>query len=218
MILVERVSVQAGDFRLDDVNLAVPTGGYAALMGKTGSGKTTLLEAVAGLRPVLAGRIVLQGTDVTRRKPAERNLGYMPQDGALFTRMTIREHLGFALVIRRWTRAAMASRIRELAQLLEIEHLLDRTPTGLSGGERQRVALGRALSFHPQTLCLDEPLSALDDATRSRLCDLLRHVRRETGVTTLHVTHSPREARQLADRIYRIDAGIVGPLTDRATA
>jgi ABC-type sugar transport system ATPase subunit len=218
VIQVEKIGVRAGDFRLEDVSLEVPTGGYAALMGKTGSGKTTLLEVVAGLKPVFAGRIALQGIDVTRRKPAERNLGYVPQDGALFTRMTVREHLGFALVIRRWTRAAMASRIQELARLLEIEHLLDRTPTGLSGGERQRVALGRALSFHPRTLCLDEPLSALDDATRSQLYDLLRHVRRETGVTTLHVTHSLHEAQQLADIIYRLESGRVVPLTDRATA
>ncbi len=216
MIVVEHVCVRSGDFRLEDVNLTVPTGGYAALMGKTGSGKTTLLEALAGLKPMAAGRIVLQGTDVTRLKPAERNLGYVPQDGALFTRMTVREHLGFALSIRRWSPAGKASRIRELAQWLEIEHLLDRNPTGLSGGERQRVALGRALAFHPRTLCLDEPLSALDDTTRSQMHDLLRHVRRETGLTTLHVTHSLQEAQQLADVLYRIDQGRVTPLVELA--
>ena len=141
--------------------LAVLNGDYAVLMGKTGSGKTTLLEAVAGLKPITAGRVVLHDRDVTRRRPSERNLGYVPQDGALFTRMTVRDHLAFALVIRRWPYAGDRQRVAELARMLEIDHLLDRTPRGFSGGERQRVALGRALSFRPQALCLDEPLSAL---------------------------------------------------------
>jgi molybdate/tungstate transport system ATP-binding protein len=212
VINVQGLIVRAGEFRLEDVCLEVPTGGYAALMGKTGSGKTTLLEAIAGLKSTAAGRIVLHGIDVTRRKPAERNLGYVPQDGALFSRMTVRDHLAFALVIRRWSAERIAARVAELARLLEVETLLDRMPQGLSGGERQRVALGRALSFRPRTLCLDEPLTALDDATRGQMYELLHHVRRETGVTTLHVTHSLDEARHLADVIYRIDDGRVRPV------
>ena len=104
------------------------------------------------------------------------------------------------------------ARVDELAKLLELEHLLDRTPVGLSGGERQRVALGRALSFRPNTLCLDEPLSALDDGTRGQMYQLLTHVRKQTGVTTLHVTHSLHEARHLADIVFRIDNGRVSPV------
>lgn len=212
MIHVRGLVVQAGAFRLEDVHLEVPQGGCVALMGKTGSGKTTLLEAIAGLKRVQAGRIIMGGVDVTGRKPAERNLGYVPQDGALFTRMSVRDHLAFALVVRRWPRARLAARVAQLAQLLDIEQLLPRTPHGLSGGERQRVALGRALSFHPQTLCLDEPLTALDDATRGQMCALLQRLRRETGVTMLYVTHSLDEARRLADSIYRVDSGRVAPL------
>ena len=97
VIAIEQLTMRVGEFRLSDVSLEVPTGGYAALMGKTGSGKTTLLEAVAGLKHISAGRIVMHDVDVTRLKPAERNLGYVPQDGALFTGMTVRDHLAFAL-------------------------------------------------------------------------------------------------------------------------
>jgi molybdate/tungstate transport system ATP-binding protein len=218
VIAIEQLAMRVGEFRLRDVSLEVPTGGYAALMGKTGSGKTTLLEAVAGLKHISAGRIVMHGVDVTRLKPAERNLGYVPQDGALFAGMTVRDHLAFALRVRRAAKSAIASRVSELARMLEIDHLLDRTPQGLSGGERQRVALGRALSFRPATLCLDEPLSALDDETRKQMYQLLQRVRVQTGVTTLHVTHSLHEARHLADVIFRVEAGRVVPLEPEPAA
>jgi ABC-type sugar transport system ATPase subunit len=174
-------------------------------MGKTGCGKTTLLEAICGLRQVHAGRIVLLGRDVTQLKPAQRGVGYVPQDLALFPGHTVREHLAFALEVRRWSRAAIDARVRELAGLLGITHLLDRYPQGLSGGEAQRVALGRALAFHPPVLLLDEPLSALDEDTRSEMATLLRDVQRQTGVTTLHVTHSLTEARRLADRLFVLE-------------
>jgi len=209
MISVESLTVQAGKFRLEDVSFEVPTGSYGALMGKTGSGKTTILESICGLKQVVSGRIVLNDVDVTWLKPAERNIGYVPQDGALFSTMTVRQQLAFALVIRKASKREINSRVDELSELLEIRHLLDRTPHGLSGGEKQRVALGRALSFRPSTLCLDEPLSALDDDTRQQMYKLLEHVRERTGVTTLHVTHHMYEARRLADCIFRVEHGAV---------
>ena len=104
-------------------------------------------------------------------------------------------------------KSACQQRVEELADLLGIEHLLDRKPQGLSGGERQRVALGRALSFQPRVLCLDEPLSALDDDTRVRMCELLSDVQKKTGTTTLHVTHNRDEAERLADYLFRIEDG-----------
>ncbi len=212
MILVKNLTVRTGSFCLSNVNLEVPTGAYAALMGKTGSGKTTLLEAVAGLKHVAAGTIILGDIDVTRLKPAERSIGFVPQDGALFSSMKVRAQLAFALEIRRVSRRLIDQRVCELSDMLQIGHLLDRTTVGLSGGEKQRVALGRALSFHPTTLCLDEPLSALDDATRRQMYHLLRQVRKQTGVTTLHVTHSMEEARHLADVLFRVEEGTVTPL------
>lgn len=207
MIRIEEVTVRAGEFTLAGISLQVPTGSYGALMGRTGCGKSTLLEAIAGLKPVQSGRILLGGRDVTRERPAGRGIGYVPQDGALFSTMTVREHLAFALAMRRTPRAAIARRVDELSALLGIGHLLDRRPLGLSGGERQRVALGRALSFRPQVLLLDEPLSALDEETRSAMYELLRRVQRETGVTALHVTHNPDEARRLADCVFVLHEG-----------
>lgn len=209
MIRVEKLCVRAGEFRLENLAFEVPAGCYAVLMGKTGAGKTTVLEAVAGLTRVLSGRIVLDGVNVTWLKPAQRNVGLVPQDGALFTTMTVRQHLAFALLIRRWPTAAIERRVAELAELLEIAPLLDRTPQGLSGGEKQRVALGRALSFRPATLCLDEPTSALDDETRAQIIALLKHVRRETGATTLHITHNRHEADILADVVFELADGRV---------
>lgn len=209
MIHVERLSLNAGSFRLQNVTFVVPAGKYAVMMGSTGCGKTTLLESVIGLRKISEGRIVLNDRDVTGLNPAARGVGYVPQDGALFSRMTVREHLSFALEIRRWRVADMRDRVRELSDLLGISHLLDRRPHGLSGGERQRVSLGRALSFRPGVLCLDEPLSALDEETRGRMCDLLRSVSERTHVTTLHVTHNPEEARILGDCWLQVDHGRV---------
>ena len=209
MIAVENLSVRAGAFRLDGVSFAVAAGEYAALMGKTGSGKTTILEAVCGLKPVRGGRVLLLGRDVTRLRPADRGVGYVPQDLALFPSLTVRDHLAFGPDVRGWDRGAIARRVGELSEMLGLGGLLDRRPPGLSGGEAQRVALGRALSFGPRVLLLDEPLAALDDETRAEMYTLLRSVQRRTGVTTLHVTHSLSEAKALADRILLLKDGAV---------
>src|SRR5919201_5691867 len=166
MIAVENLTVRAGAFALEGVSFALDTGQYGVLMGRTGCGKTTLLEAVCGLKPVRGGRVRLLGRDVTDLPPADRGVGYVPQDLALFPTMTVREHLGFALEVRRWDPAEATRRVEELSAMLGLGPLLGRRPQGLSGGEAQRVALGRALSFRPRVLLLDEPLSALDDETR----------------------------------------------------
>ena len=209
MINIEDVSIRAGDFHLKGVSFIVPAGGYGVLMGRTGSGKTTILESIIGLRRVSGGRIRLGDQDVTQMNPAVRGIGYVPQDGALFSRMSVRDHLAFALMIRHEAARDITQRVNELSELLGIGSLLDRTPHGLSGGERQRVALGRALSCRPRVLCLDEPLSALDTETRQDMCDLLKQIRKQTGVTTLHVTHNLDEARDLGDNLFRIIDGEV---------
>jgi ABC-type sugar transport system ATPase subunit len=210
MIELERLSLRAGAFALRDVSLVVPHGVYGVLMGGTGQGKTSILEAICGLKPVVAGRVRLDGRDVTACKPADRGVGYVPQDLALFPMMSVREHLEFALKLRRWTRTAIADRVQELAEVLGIAPLLDRGVRHLSGGEAQRVAIGRALSFNPQVLLLDEPLNALDERTRDRLCALLRTIHADIGLTTLHITHSRTEARQVADRLYVLENGQLG--------
>lgn len=207
MIELRDVSIRAGAFALSNVSLSIAAGDYAVLMGSTGQGKTTILEAVCGLRSVTGGRVVVGGQDVTRLKPADRGVGYVPQDLALFPLMSVRGHLEFALRVRRWSVQAMRDRVAELAHVLRIERLLDRDVRCLSGGEAQRVALGRALSFRPRVLLLDEPLNALDEATRDRLCELLHEVQRSSGLTTLHITHSRAEAAALADRLIVLEGG-----------
>ncbi len=210
MIELRNVTVRSGSFVLNDITFTVPQGGYAVLMGATGQGKTTILEVICGLRPVSRGQVLIDGVDVTSSKPADRGIGYVPQDLALFPTMSVREHLEFALRIRRVDRSLIRKRVAELAAVLGIEPLLDRGVGHLSGGEAQRVALGRALAFEPHVLILDEPLTALDETTRDRLCALLRSIQRHRGLTTLHVTHSREEARALADRLFVIDARRVG--------
>ena len=209
MIIVDNITVQAGDFALREVSLQLEAGEYGALMGRTGCGKTTLLEAIIGLKPVQGGTIHIGGVDVTHARPAARGIGYVPQDGALFSTMTIREQLGFALEIRRQPKEQIKQRVDELAKWLNIEHLLARRPHGLSGGERQRVAMGRALAFNPAILLLDEPLSAVDETTRGDMYDLLRRVQQETEVTVLHVTHNLEEAQELADAVFVLSDGCI---------
>jgi ABC-type sugar transport system ATPase subunit len=210
MIELDGIGLHVGAFALRNVSLTVPTGCYAVLMGRTGSGKTTLLEVICGLRQPDTGRVRLVGRDVTHLRPAERGVGYVPQDGALFPTLTVRDHLAFAPTVHGWPAARVRQQVERFADLLGIEHLLDRRPQGLSGGERQRVALGRALAFDPVVLLLDEPLSALDEQTRTEMYRVLREVRRQVHVTTLHVTHSQAEAEQLADRVLRLGPHGVG--------
>ncbi len=207
MIRLDDIAWRAGAFGLEKVSFTVPAGRYGVLMGKTGGGKTSLLEIICGLRQPDAGRVWLAEREVTQLAPGDRGIGYVPQDGALFPTMTVRQQIGFALRLRHRPTDEIARRVTELAAPLGIAHLLDRKPDGLSGGERQRVALGRALAAKPQVLLLDEPLSALDDDTREPLADLLRTVQRETAVTVLHITHNRSEAARLADILLRLEDG-----------
>jgi len=209
MIELKDITIRAGTFQLDQLNLVVPAGSYAVFMGATGQGKTTILEAICGLRRVAGGQVLLAGRDVTSERPANRNVGYVPQDLALFPTLNVREHLEFALRIQRYDPLYIKDRVAELAAALEIESLLGRRVQGLSGGEAQRVALGRALSFRPQVLLLDEPLNALDERTHARLCALLQKLQRQYSITTLHVTHSRVEAQALADQLLVLKNGVV---------
>ena len=207
MIELRDVACRLGDFQLNNVSLSILAGEYAVLMGPTGRGKTTLLEIICGLRPVARGQVLVGGTDVTGWAPADRQLGYVPQDLALFPNMNVRDHLQFALRLRRHPQAIVEERTVELGELLGLTHLLKRSVHGLSGGEAQRVALGRAIAFRPAVLLLDEPLSALDPDTRQGMHELLRRLKQTTGMTTLHVTHNIEEAAALADRTFRLRDG-----------
>lgn len=213
MIRVEGLQVRAGDFKLDVDHLSVSPGEYLIVLGPTASGKTVLLESVAGLRRLHAGRVWFGSRDVTAEPPERRKAGLVYQDYALFPHLTVAGNIGFGLRNggRAGVRPAGATarargragndRVRELASLLHIDHLLDRYPQGLSGGEQQRVALARALAIEPQLLLLDEPLSALDGPTRLELRRELRRLHGELGTTVIHVTHDLDEAMALGQNM-----------------
>jgi len=209
MIELQDVTIMAGKFALENVSFRIESGRYAILMGRTGQGKTTILEAICGLKSIVSGKILVHDVDVSSWSPGERGIGYVPQDLALFPTMTVQQHLEFALRLRHATPRSMAERVAELSDVLGISKLLKRRVQGLSGGEAQRVALGRALSFHPSVLLLDEPLSAVDETTRLEMHVMLRRVKEATGVTMLHVTHSRDDAEALADQRLVLKAGKV---------
>lgn len=209
MIELRDVTIRSGQFALEKLSLRIEAGEYTVLMGRTGVGKTTILEAICGLRKIASGTILVRDTDVSDWSPGDRKIGYVPQDLALFPSLTVQQHLEFALRLRRAPAQQIADRVAELSNVLGISRLLSRRVRGLSGGESQRVALGRALSFDPSVLLLDEPLTALDEETRNDMYALLRRVKDATKVTTLHVTHSPEDAEALADRKLLIEKGRV---------
>jgi molybdopterin-binding protein len=202
MIELDRLSVRVGSFELRDISFSVPSGGYALIIGPTGSGKTTLLEAVAGTAPLQSGRILLHGKDVTTVVPERRGLGFVYQQYHLFPHLTVRQNIAYGTGTD-----AGAARGEELADLLGIVHLLDRSVRGLSGGEQQRVALARALAPRPRILLLDEPFAAVDPATRLLLRRELRTLHEREGITTLQVTHDFDEALRLGDVVAVLAEG-----------
>lgn len=209
MIEVEQLAVRSGDFYLSGLDFHLGDGEYAILRGPSGAGKTTLLEAICGLRPVVSGRIRLRGVNATRQPPAERSIGYVPQDSALFTTMDVRTNLAYGLVRRGVERKVIDHRVVQIAGLLRIGSLLDRGVATLSGGEARRVALGRSISFKPDILLLDEPLTGLDEQAREEVADALQAAHAETGATVLHVSHDPRDTVRLADRVVVLEMGVL---------
>jgi molybdate/tungstate transport system ATP-binding protein len=197
MIQLEGLQVRVGRFELRDISLEVADSGYALIIGPTGSGKTTLLEAVAGHAPLQAGRISINGRDVTGLPPERRGLGFVYQQYHLFPHLSVRENIGYGVTRRNGS----AGRVEELAEMLAIGPLLERAVHGLSGGEQQRVALARALAPRPSILLLDEPFAAVDPATRQVLRRELRALHDQEGITTIQVTHDFGEALRLGDLV-----------------
>ena len=204
MIRLEGLHVRVGSFDLRDITLEVPKGGYALIIGPTGSGKTTLLEAVAGHARLQSGRVFMHDDDVTDLPPERRGLGFVYQQYHLFPHLSVRDNIAYG--VARNGRGSRG-RVEELAEMLTIEPLLDRSVRGLSGGEQQRVALARALAPKPSILLLDEPFAAVDPATRLVLRRELRELHEREGITTLQVTHDFDEALRLGDLVAVLSEG-----------
>ena len=209
LIEIRNVSITLGEFVVREASVAVERGEYFVLLGPTGAGKTVLLECLAGLYRPDRGDVFVAGERVNDIPPERRGLGYLPQDYALFPHLDVAKNVGFGMRLRKKPAAEIARRVKELAELLGITHLLHRSPVRLSGGERQRVALARALAIEPKVLLLDEPLSALDEQTREGLCVELRRVHQELGTTTVHVSHNFEETLMVADKIGILNQGRV---------
>ncbi len=202
MLEIKDVTVRYGDTTaVDDVSLELETGQVLAVLGPSGCGKSTLLRAVAGLEPLSSGSVAWDGTDLGGTPTHRRGFALMFQDGQLFAHLTVARNVAYALRLRRVPSARVATRVRELLDLVGLEGYDDRLPGTLSGGERQRVALARALAVEPRLILLDEPLSALDATLRERLAGDLRSILHAAGTTALLVTHDHEEAFALADRL-----------------
>jgi multiple sugar transport system ATP-binding protein len=190
-----------GQRAVSTLDLEVKDGELAVLLGPSGCGKTTILRMIAGLETPTEGRIFLDNQDVTKLSPEKRDLAMVFQSHTLYPHKTVRDNLGFSLRLRHASRDTIAERVRQVAQALELETILERKPGQLSGGERQRVALGRALVRQPQAFLFDEPLSNLDAQLRVQMRGELLRLHRKLGATMLYVTHDQEEAMVLGDRV-----------------
>jgi thiamine transport system ATP-binding protein len=204
---VDGATVRFGEtVALDGLDLSVGDGEIVVLLGPSGCGKSTLLRAIAGLQPLDAGRIHVNGHDLAGVPPHRRGLGLMFQDQALFPHRDVRGNVEFGLRMQATPRAELRERADAVLDLVGLAGMGHRSVATLSGGEQQRVALARALAPSPQLLMLDEPLGALDRTLRDRLVSELREIFRNLGLTVLAVTHDQTEAFALADRV-----AVMGP-------
>lgn len=212
---INHVSVSSGGFELLDLSLEIATGECVVLSGRSGAGKTTIMEAICGLRQVLQGSIELDGENITHLRPAERSIGYVPQDTVLFPHMTVREHLAFASQLAGWNKNDISERVNKLAKGLGIKNLLLRKPKGLSGGESKRVAIGRAIAVRPKLLCLDEAFTGLDEKTRLEIVEWLKEVVEREGITALSISHHTDEMHSLAAKCYHLENGAIAEVSFR---
>lgn len=201
MISLHNVSVRAGSFELKDISLEVPKAAYGVVIGPAGSGKTTLLETIAGVLRPTAGRIYIEGKDVTEAPPESRGLGIVYQHAYLFPHLSVRENVEYG--------ARSKDTVADISERFEIRDLERRAVASLSGGERQLVAMARALARRPAVMLFDEPFSALDPRTRNTMRRVVRAIHHEWGFTALQVTHDFAEVGVLGEVAIVLDKGRV---------
>jgi multiple sugar transport system ATP-binding protein len=191
------------------VDLQIHGGEFIVLVGPSGCGKSTLLRMIAGLESLTAGEIRIDKRTVNRVPPSERNVAMVFQNYALYPHMTVYDNMGFSLKMKKWSKAKLDEKVREVAEVLELTPFLDRRPAALSGGQRQRVAMGRAIVRNPDVFLFDEPLSNLDAQLRTQMRMELKKLHLKMKTTTIYVTHDQIEAMTLADRIVILQDGYI---------
>ena len=194
---------------VENFNAVLDSGELTALLGPSGCGKSTILNMLSGIVPVTSGRILFDERDVTDLEPADRGIGLVFQNYALYPHMTVEENIAFPLEIKGLPKAERKERALEMAKLVHVDEYLKRKPAQLSGGQQQRVAIARALVKQPQLLLLDEPLSNLDARLRIEMREEIRRIQLETKVTTVFVTHDQEEAMSISDSIILMKAGVL---------
>lgn len=194
---------------LHDINLAIESGEFLILVGPSGCGKSTLMNLISGLEDLTAGEIYIGEREVSQLPPKDRDIAMVFQSYALYPSMTVAQNIAFAMEIRKVPKDEREKAVKEVAELLQIEHLLDRKPSQLSGGQRQRVAIGRALARHPKIYLFDEPLSNLDAKLRVEMRTELKKLHQRLKTTIVYVTHDQIEAMTLADRIAVMKDGVI---------
>ena len=209
-VAIENVALHFGATQvLRDINPKVEPGEFFALLGPSGSGKSTLLRVIAGFNRNQAGRVLIDGRDVSAVPPWQRNVGMVFQNYALWPHMTVAQNIAFGLEERRLPTADIKRRVAAVVELVELNGLEQRRPGQLSGGQQQRVAIARTLAIEPQLLLLDEPLSNLDAKLRLQTRQELKKLQRRLNITTLFVTHDQEEALTTCDRIAVLDQGVI---------
>ena len=189
------------------IDLEIAPQEFLVLVGPSGCGKSTTLRMIAGLEEISDGRLTIDGREVNRVAPKDRDVAMVFQNYALYPHLNVAENIAFGLRIRRAPKAEIASQVEEVAGILGLAPYLDRKPADLSGGQRQRVAMGRAIVRHPKVFLFDEPLSNLDAKLRTQMRAEIKRLHRRLGVTSIYVTHDQVEAMTLADRIVVMNDG-----------
>ncbi len=194
---------------LDGLDFAVDEGEFAVVFGQSASGKSVLLRILLGLDQPDQGTVALRGSDVAHEKPGDRKIGYVPQSFALFPDKSVRDNIGYTLIVQHDSKATIQEAVERVAGLLDISELLDRTPDQLSGGQKQRVAIARGLALATDLYVLDDPLVGLDFKLREKLVDDLRETREALGVTFLYATADATEALALASQVGVLAEGVI---------
>jgi putative spermidine/putrescine transport system ATP-binding protein len=192
---------------VDGIDLDVRGGEFFSMLGPSGSGKTTCLRMIAGFENPTEGRIFLEGRDVSRLAPYDRDVNTVFQDYALFPHMSVEQNVAYGLMVRKVGRGERKQRVAEALEMVRLPEYGGRTPAELSGGQRQRVALARALVMRPKVLLLDEPLGALDLKLRHQMQIELKHIQQSVGITFIYVTHDQEEALTMSDRLAVFNRG-----------